>query len=413
MVLYKTSRSSLIVALQPDTGGKYNVPHDALRPQAPRKWNLDQIQVNIQNTLIAVVMHAKTNPPSFAVHQQLELWDVSIPRPHPMWTRVSTISRHLLGGIPKPAFDPNGRFVCFAVGEVFLEMYSTSRLTAHQPPSGGLEMRAAVKTVTAPWKISVFALGPGLDMPERMATAEPFRGQPHLIQEHWQGGMKVDIVAECEKLDQDVLCYDQSGQYLFHMYVESRTSRWLSISRFTLVTGDRFQYARIRDFVMEIHNAIPIVSTEKEGCFLALEVTYQGFRNIVGNMFRRDVFKARQVLIAHLEERSAKQFNVQDGVHVSLASSEIVLYNSFDSTLGIWTPDMQSGPVTIADCPRIWTGRMGSRRGVAIAANFEEKKFALYSPRMGLIGIFPQFLSKTSKIPFPEPIGYRAAPAPR
>ena len=334
-----------------------------------------------------------------------QLWDVSSPKSNPIWTTESSISPADIVCLPKPAFDPNGRFVCFAMGMHLLNIYSTSS-TIRQITHDKLVMPRVLRTVLTPGRISVVAIGFGLDVPERMATAEPFRGQPHLRQEHWKGGMKVDIVAESEQLDQDVLCYDQSGQYLFHIYVESGNSRYLSISRFTLITGDRFQYARIRDFVMEIHNAIPIVSTEKEGWFLALYVSYQGFRDVVGTVFRKDPLKSRQVLIAHLEERSVKKVKVQDDVHVSLASSEIVLYSPSAGILGIWTADMRSGPVTVADCQPIPKSWMRSHSASAIVANFEDEKFTLYSPHMGdmeFIRIVPPVVLKTSQIPFPKP----------
>jgi hypothetical protein len=159
---------------------------------------------------------------------------------------------------------------------------------------------------------------------------------------------------------------------------------------------------------MEIHNAIPIVSTEKEGWFLALYVSYQGFRDVVGTMFRKDPLKSRQVLIAHLEERSAKKFKVQDDVHVSLASSEIVLYSPSAGILGIWTADMRSGPVTVANCQPIPESWMGSRSASAMVANFKDEKFVLYSPVrefMPFISIVPQVVLKTSQIPFPKPFG--------
>jgi len=341
---------------------------------------------------------------SYVTTLRCQLWDVSSPKSNPIWTTESSISPVDIVGLPKPAFDPNGRFVCFAMGIHLLNIYSTST-TIRQITHDKLVMPRVLRTVQTPGRISVVAIGFGLDVPERMATAEPFGGQPRLRQEHWEGGMKVDIVAESEQLDQDVLCYDKSGQYLFHMYVEKGTSRYLSISRFTLITGDRFQYARIRDFVMEIHNAIPIVSKEKEGWFLALYVTYQGFRDVVGTMFHKDPLKSRQVLIAHLENRSVKKFKMEDGVYVSLTSSEIVLYNPSAGILGIWTPDMRSGPVTVVRCQPISKGRIRWHSGVAMAVNLAGGKFALYSPEMGLISlVLPRFALKDSTTPFPKPI---------
>src|SRR5271163_489140 len=178
MVLHITSRSCLIVARQPGTEGDSNFPYDALTPEVPpENWKLAWVQVNIQNTLIATVLHAESI--SGWSYVRCQLWDLFVPEA-PIWTKffnVRRFSHPTDAGILKPVFDASGRFVGFSVGERTLEIYSTNPIAITRGPSW---------TAITPWRISVFAIRPGV--PVRIATAEPYyTGQPHLRQEHWHG----------------------------------------------------------------------------------------------------------------------------------------------------------------------------------------------------------------------------------
>lgn len=149
--------------------------------------------------------------------------------------------------------------------------------------------------------------------------------------------MTIDIVAEQGEFEEHFLCYDPSGQYVFHTYLEKEGSRWISVSRFSLITAERLQYARLRNCVMEILSVMPVLPSKRKGTFLALYLVYQSFRDAFGGIFRDEILKSRQLMVAHLEEKSHKKLKLPPDFELLVWESRFMLVNLNLGIVKEWT----------------------------------------------------------------------------
>jgi len=253
-------------------------------------------QVNPQHTHIAIVLREQSG--SGASHVQYQLWDVR----HGVlaWTKCWGNLRDRQD-LKKPAFNPNGNHACFPVlPGIFMIVPTKDSLNDLKKVDVMRYYYGDLSALT-----SSFALG-GQNA-ERLAIGELQstykRNARHLGHDHFQSrtfqGMTIDVVSVYSS--DSVLCYDSTGEYLFHMYTQKSRppSLWISVT--SVITGKHVVQHGVRDFVIALHSAIPIEPITRKDPALALRVTYEMPQTIrgqkVGGPRHREEF-----MIVHLGE---------------------------------------------------------------------------------------------------------------